>query len=276
MFVWERPGAEEPVYVVGVLDGHGREVGRVAAQAARVAFISYFDENYRKLFSDPVECLHHSFVHAHAAIKKEFCAHYERIGAQVTESEEGFLMKRKSSSQPWSCVHGGSSCSIIAIVGNTLYSANVGDSTVTLCTGTPIPVGGVMQDVVDIGLTSLPGAASPPATEPTAARESTERSNTVLVTAEHSPESPEEFYRMRRFRCRETDSMQTALHVVYDSPSVEKVLCPPVFFVDGEATATVTNRGRQVYSTCVCAVPLCNTPMCVTGTTRTCATSGPP
>ena len=54
-----------------------------------------------------------------------------------------------------------------------------------------------MQDVVDIGLTSLPGGASPPSTDATAASsESTERSNTVVITAEHSPESPEEFYRL--------------------------------------------------------------------------------
>lgn len=241
MFIWER--RDESIFVVGILDGHGREVGRVAAQAARKAFLQYFDEHYRELYSDPVSCLHKSFVFAHANIKREFCAHYESMGTQVVEAEEGFLMKRKNPAQAWSCVHGGSSCSLVAMVGNYLYSANVGDSSVTLCTGTPVPVAGLFEDVVDIGITSLPdgGSVLTPASAPT---QVAERSNTIVVTAEHSPECPDEFYRLRRFRCRETDSLQTSLYVVYDSPSVEKVLCPPVFFVDPEGVATVTNRGR--------------------------------
>ena len=245
MFIWER--REENVFVMGILDGHGREVGKVAAQAARKAFLNYFDENYQDLFVDPVSCLHNSFLCAHAAIKRAFVLYYERIGSVVTEAEEGYLMKKKAGAQAWSCVHGGSSCSVIALVGNYLYSANVGDSSVTMCTGTPIRTAGLMEDVVDLGITSLPDY-NPNAPLVAAMVDDVDAANdktsTIIVSAEHSPESPEEFYRMRRFRARDSDSMQTSLHVVYDSPSVEKVLCPPVFFVDTDGTATVTNRGR--------------------------------
>jgi hypothetical protein len=248
MFIWERRA--EGLFVAGILDGHGREVGRVAAQAARVAFIAYFDAHYQELFTDPVTCLQNGFVFAHAAIKREFCSHYERIGSLVTQAEEGYLMKKKSASQAWSCVHGGSSCSITALVGNYLYCANVGDSSVTLCTGTPVPAADLMEDVVDLGITSLPDydPNAPPVPTAESVDASADKSNTIIVSAEHSPESPEEFHRMRRFRPRESDPKQTSLYVVYDSPSVEKVLCPPVFFVDSDGTATVTNRGRYTFT----------------------------
>ena len=241
MFIWER--REEGILVVGILDGHGREVGRVAAQAARKAFLEYFDENYSGLNSDPVTCFQNGFQYVHAAIKVAFRVFYESNGSQVSEAETGYLMKKKNPAQNWSCVHGGTSCSIVALVGNYLYCANVGDSSVTLCTGTPISTTDLVEDVIDLGITSLPGGISsdppvPPA-DPTP-----EKANTIVFSAEHSPESVEEFYRMRRFRSRDTDSSQTALYVVYDSPSVEKILCPPVFFVDSDGTATVTNRGR--------------------------------
>lgn len=45
----------------------------------------------------------------------------------------GYLMKRRSMAQPWSCVHGGTSATLVALVeGRTLYTANVGDSSALL------------------------------------------------------------------------------------------------------------------------------------------------
>lgn len=42
-------------------------------------------------------------------------------------------MKRRSMTQPWSCVHGGTSATLVALVeGRTLYTANVGDSSALL------------------------------------------------------------------------------------------------------------------------------------------------
>jgi hypothetical protein len=51
----------------------------------------------------------------------------------------------------------------------------------------------------------------------------------LVLTAEHSPESPYEFDRLRRYRSREGDDSQPALFVVYDSPSHDKSHCQEVF-----------------------------------------------
>ena len=42
-------------------------------------------------------------------------------------------MKRRSMTQPWTCVHGGTSATLVALLeGRTLLTANVGDSSALL------------------------------------------------------------------------------------------------------------------------------------------------
>lgn len=82
---------------------------------------------------------------------------------------------------------------------------------------------------------------------------------TLLVTADHSPESVREFERMRLTHpanggasaANISSSSQLgaaftlpSLLVVYDSPSSNKLKCSPVFDVDIRGTPTVTNKGR--------------------------------
>lgn len=45
----------------------------------------------------------------------------------------GYLMKRRSMTHPWTCVHGGTSATLVALLeGRTLITANVGDSSALL------------------------------------------------------------------------------------------------------------------------------------------------
>ncbi len=66
----------------------------------------------------------------------------------------------------------------------------------------------------------------------------------LVITAEHSPENPYEFYRLREFRPRDDDSKQPSLLVVYDSPSHEKSRCNAVFDFESDGIVKVTNNGR--------------------------------
>lgn len=57
-----------------------------------------------------------------------FCA-----GADASKDNGGYLMKRRSMTQPWTCVHGGTSATLVALMeGRTLLTANVGDSSALL------------------------------------------------------------------------------------------------------------------------------------------------
>ncbi len=235
MFIYENLSLN--ILVVGVLDGHGREVGRIAAQSAREALRLFFAERDSQLISDPVSCLKEAFVNAHASIKAAFRAYFVNSGWEVAESDDGYLIKRKMPSQSWSCIHGGSSCSIVALFRNEFYSANVGDSSVTLCLPREIPMDEILTNVVDAAVPSDTGSTA-------AAIRDDNVSSTLVVSAEHSPESPDEYYRLRNFRHRVGDASLPALYVVYDAPAVDKALCPSIFTLDPNGDARVTNKGR--------------------------------
>lgn len=74
-FVWSktavRPG-DDNILICGVLDGHGREVGRVAAIAAKAALLKYFDEYHEQLCVNPYECLVTAHNIAHINVKEAF------------------------------------------------------------------------------------------------------------------------------------------------------------------------------------------------------------
>lgn len=235
------------IFVGCVFDGHGREVGKIAANAARVALLKFCEERINDLVADPVSWLVAAHDHAHYFIKDSFREELELQGFEIMEDERGgFLLKRKVASQSWACVHGGSSCSIIVIKGTEMFIGNVGDSSAILCSTSPLLSSALVEYVSDAAL-----AESSPLRQLRGSLHSqylsvdnSSLSDTLVVTAEHSPESPYEFYRLREFRPREGDAMQPSLLVVYDSPSHEKSRCSPVFELDAEGKVQVTNMGK--------------------------------
>ncbi len=152
---------------------------------------------------------------------------------------------------------------MVALVGETLFIANVGDSTGILCSTLPVFEKAGVQYIVDAAATEAPfgtdvatGAAanssSQEASESAPGREEEgsseggagEWSNTLVITAEHSPESAHEYRRLRRHRSRVGDPSLPALVVVYDSNSHDKNRCSPVFAADEAGRLVVTNKGR--------------------------------
>jgi hypothetical protein len=241
-FVWT--SIKDGICVLCVLDGHGREVGKIAANAARSSIQDFFESNYMQLKDAPYECLVRAHEVAHFAIKATFKIELELQGFEVTESPEGYLLKRKGNQQ-WSCVHGGSACSICALVDGLMYIANVGDSSGTLCCLDPVlrkahltPVG---DAAVAVGFREAIAGYINSTEESSVAAEG---SNTIVVTAEHSPESPYEFLRLRDFRPRVDNPRHPSLNIVYDAPAHEKAQCPPVFLLGLNGHPVVTNKGR--------------------------------
>lgn len=238
------------VFVGGVFDGHGREVGKIAANAARASLLKFCEENIEELIADPVKSLIKAHEVSHSFIKQSFRLELEGQGFEIQEDEKGgYLMKRKlASNQSWGCVHGGSSSTIVAIIGTNMYIANVGDSSAILSSTSPALTHTCINHIVDsaISVTSplVQMRGSMHSQYMTNHDAAPVASDTLVVTAEHSPESPYEFYRLREFRARDEDSAQPALLVVYDSPSHEKARCNPVFQLNGQGQAEVTNAGK--------------------------------
>jgi hypothetical protein len=82
------------------------------------------------------------------------------------------------------------------------------------------------------------------------------------MSADHSPESGDEFYRMRAARPSVADAARPELLFVYDTLTSSKISCPHIFRVDpGTGTATRTNKGsyyknvRNEWATLVATPP---------------------
>jgi len=201
--------------VLSVFDGHGRELGELAAEVARDKMRDLLQApgTLEKISEKPNEILAEVFKEAHLAIKNCFRARYERQGWQVQETEDGYLVKRKTSVGAWSCTHGGTTGTVVIIFSGSgrMLVANVGDSTALW--------GGL------------------------------DSSNKVVVeelSAEHSPESEAEFRRIRDFRPDRTGSMPE-MRFVFDSPSFQKAQCPPIFEVQKDDRDTIRNTNNGNY-----------------------------
>ena len=246
-FVCSVGNESDPITVLCVLDGHGREVGKVAANSAKDALIEFFHASYVKLRDKPYETLVEAHEVAHFKIKEAFKRTLVERGFDVREAEGGFLEKRRKDAvnSNWGCVHGGSACSIIALIGTKCYIANVGDSSGILCTEKAVLT---PESLVGLGdaATGTRGNGSGTGNGDGAmdVDGTGGASDTLIITAEHSPESVEEFLRLRSSRPRQTDANYPALVVVYDSPTQDKTLCPPVFSLDAAGNPRVTSNGR--------------------------------
>jgi serine/threonine protein phosphatase PrpC len=239
MFIWEKP--ELGLCVIGVLDGHGRDVGQTASATGRTFFLNYFERNYERLISDPYHCLVDGISEAHEAVRESFMQVLQQKGWEIQNTGEDYLIKRRNANTAWACVHGGTSCSIIALVGSTLYAANVGDSSGILSASLPVLHPSMVSHLGDSAMNHKRHTRPP-----SGGASQEERSDTLVLTAEHSPESPEEFLRMREFKCRDGDPSQPSLLVVYDASTHDKSRCSPVFSLDSAGNPVVTNRGRSV------------------------------
>ncbi|CAM9769578.1 unnamed protein product [Ectocarpus sp. 4 AP-2014] len=129
-FIWRHEPSGS--FVIGVLDGHGRDVGRLAAHVVQEFMQDWLSRRWGEVKENPAEAFRTLFREAHESMLRSFREHLQGLGWTVKDNG-GYLMKRRSMTQPWSCVHGGTSASLLALVeGRTLYTANVGDSSALL------------------------------------------------------------------------------------------------------------------------------------------------
>lgn len=173
----------------------------------------YCEANQDLLQMKPFDFMVKGIVEAHQAIKEGFKKALTEKGFEVKETPEGYLVKRKQNKKQWICVHGGTSCSLVAIVGTKLYTSNCGDSTGILSASKPVLCDEMLKFVGDAG--DMERKTSSIETQGTGK----ELSNTLVITSDHSPENPVEFKRMRSFRASESDPKQPALLVIITSSS---------------------------------------------------------
>jgi hypothetical protein len=151
------------IYVFGVGDGHGK-LGEVASHIASSTVLEYLEANCDGLETDPCRFLHECFILSHKKFKDAYPQDdYDRAG--------------------------GTTLSLVAIVRDKLFVANVGDSPVFLCTTPKVLNKDLVRyerDCFD-NMSFLEETASPSIL-----------SSTIEITRKHSADSLREFDRVRK------------------------------------------------------------------------------
>ncbi|CAN0167741.1 unnamed protein product [Ascophyllum nodosum] len=272
-FIWRHEPSGS--FVIGVLDGHGRDVGRLAAHVVQVFMQQWLSHRWSEVKANPAEAFRTLFREAHESMLMSFREHLQNLGWTIKDNG-GYLMKRRSVTHPWTCVHGGTSATLVAVLeGRTLLTANVGDSSALLAMqGRRLEASDLVQNSFwkdgggEIGVSQEPGTVCDPNLTPAKAEDGYP-CQTLLITADHSPESIREFERMRLTHPASQLPHQQQHHhqhhrgvvgaanqtgpknflpsllVVYDAPSGNKLKCSPVFDVDYTGTPRVTGKGRS-------------------------------
>lgn len=236
VFMWRHAASNSLVLIV--IDGHGRECGQVAAVAAREFCEGWLEESFERLLEDDyLPALREMFAGAHMAVKDTFRSVLQQRGDDVEEAAGGYLVRRYAANRSKVCVYGGAAFSVVAITPEKIISANVGDSSVILG-ATQGDLRGVPQfRTADLASGVEDGGAQ------AADLITPENSRTMVITADHSPESPKEFVRMRNTHPSAESASRPAMMIVYDTQGPDKSQCPEVFrVVDGKPE--VTNNGR--------------------------------
>lgn len=177
------------------------------------------------------------------------------LGYQLSEDPAGYLLKRRSPSHAWQCVHGGTACSIICMDrrNGEMYIANAGDSTgVLYCkagddSSKACLHPSLVTSVIDAAVltpSSPKNSTTAQAFDEDESIDMTTSFNYLILTGDHSPENITEYYRLREYR-RGDNQLGPALIMAYDAPNTEKVNCPPIYSLNDDlSVVTVTGKGR--------------------------------
>lgn len=205
-----------------------------------------------------------------------FKTFYQNNGWIVSRSSEGFLTRQRSRDATVLCVHGGTTATVIAVLdGQWVVVSNVGDSTGILCGGRPTHKMRCMSEWPSLPTLNRRIRGSLIVNTPSRNNVNVDSAQYELnnnqpnqyfeVSADHSPENVEEFYRIQQFRPHPARPEIPELSFVYDSLSASKLRSPSIYErfegTDGSATLRKTGRGsyyknvRNEWATLVATPP---------------------
>ncbi|CAK4083013.1 unnamed protein product [Aphanomyces euteiches] len=177
---------------LAVFDGHGKTLGRLAAETAKAYFEERFrqDQTYSDLRIDAEATLRHYFNECHGAIRQSFKDYYDERKVKAEDRTGGYLVVKQGILQKSLLVQGGTTASIVILLdGQTMICANVGDSTALLCA--PKPFDSSWSSLQASQVMSLHHKQGPLVSLPPEVPES---STTLHLCGDHSPESMTEFH----------------------------------------------------------------------------------
>jgi serine/threonine protein phosphatase PrpC len=222
---------EHDVCAISVADGHCIETGHFAADITKKCLEELLKNRINELIENPVIFLEICCNIIHEEIRKRLVEIIEKPWYEVKVDESGVILKRKLESLYWNEIRGGTTFSIVVLIGKKIYIANLGDSTGLLCCKHPV-----------LGLSNIKyekDAANPTKVMPNGDVNGS-LSTYIELTCDHSPESVDEYIRMRDFKCSDENPNRAELLCIYDTQnSPYKPSCPSVFNISESGIPTV-------------------------------------
>jgi serine/threonine protein phosphatase PrpC len=196
------PFLEPDGCLIAVADGHGPN-GEKVAEIAEKMIETLVKEKKAELLENPVAFLENAFIQIHEEIIKEFHV-----------------------------VMCGTTFSVILVLDNKLWIANVGDSTGMLCAKHAIFKPSHLKLEKDVAIEEKVALPS--------GDEEVKLLPYLILTSEgHSPDNPEEYKRMRAFKANEENPNQAEVICVYDKSGRSKQYCQPAFEISEDGTPIV-------------------------------------
>jgi len=134
-----RPSAD--VTVFAVLDGHGKQYGRLAAQTAARCMKTFLCGHHRWLLAEPEECLRLAFREAHFAIRAAILRSDPMLRLHQSGQAPPYILQWMATDQDehgepvykWDAVDGGTTVTVVVVLrGENAIVATVGDSAAVL------------------------------------------------------------------------------------------------------------------------------------------------
>jgi serine/threonine protein phosphatase PrpC len=214
-FQWQN--SEKRLCVFGIADGHGK-YGEVVSQLTSKTILETIDEEL--LETDTIGFLHRCFTVSHEKFR-EICP-------------------------PWgdSTSLGGTTLTVVAVVHNKVYVANVGDSPVYLCTKNAVLKRSMIRHEIDF--------AVDPEMELLHDDEDNDKDDAFCSTLElicdHSADNLREFDRIRKQHPSEEHPGYPELLFLYDNHALNKSKDNPIFTVESaDCSKPVKNSNGKYY-----------------------------
>lgn len=130
------------VAIYGVLDGHGKKYGRLAAHTAAGSLKRFLCAHHKWLLAEPEECMRSAFREAHIAIQEAILDSDSELRLHQSGDAPPYIIQWMATDedelgQPiykWDAIDGGTTATVLVVLRETALLASVGDSSAVLFT----------------------------------------------------------------------------------------------------------------------------------------------
>jgi serine/threonine protein phosphatase PrpC len=223
------PIVEHNGCLIAIADGHGPS-GKFVVELVKSVMEELIKDKIGLLLENAVAFLEFAYDHIHDQIRDRLSEKLTNEGYEVSLDENGVILMRKNSHTGFTVIKGGSTFSVVLLLGKKMYIANVGDSTGLLCCKHPILKNSVFNYEKDATDPIKTVVYDPSRDKP---------STFIELTCDHSPENIMEYLRMRRVKRFEEDHNHAEILCIYDKQGKYKPSCKQIFDINADGVVTL-------------------------------------